>query len=139
MINLYPSAQDFFEEQQVHKPAVFLLRMILHDWSDEYCVKILRRLSAAAGPSTQLVVVDSIIGYACSNAENVENIPGAKMPLPPPPLLPNLGASGALPYFVDMQVSQTKNIEFFDVVPHLDDPPDAEHAQLCRAYYPSVC
>ena len=34
--------------------------MILHDWSDEGCITILRHLRAAAAPETQLVVADTV-------------------------------------------------------------------------------
>ena len=79
--------------------------MVLHDWVDEYCIKILRRLRDAAGPSTQLVIVDSIMSYACGDADLVEDIPGAKSSPPPAPLLANYGAAGAVAYYSDMQVS----------------------------------
>lgn len=96
----------------MYEPAVFMMRMILHDWSDEYCVKILRRLRAAAGPSTQLVVIDSIMTYACEEPEAVNSIPGAKLAQPPFPLLPNYGAAGAFANFSDMQVRANKPSNF---------------------------
>lgn len=82
-----------------------MLRMILHDWSDEYCVKILRRLRAAAGPSTQLVIMDNIITYPCGDPEEVNHIPGAKISYPPAPLLANYGVAGGFSHLLDMQVS----------------------------------
>ncbi|KAL8671047.1 MAG: hypothetical protein Q9168_004440 [Polycauliona sp. 1 TL-2023] len=38
---------DFFTEQPVLGADVYLMRWILHDWSDKYCVKILRGLVPA--------------------------------------------------------------------------------------------
>ncbi|KAI4277153.1 MAG: hypothetical protein L6R38_005497 [Xanthoria sp. 2 TBL-2021] len=38
---------DFFTEQSVKEADVYLMRWILHDWSDGYCVKILKRLVPA--------------------------------------------------------------------------------------------
>lgn len=38
---------DFFTEQSVKEADVYLMRWILHDWSDGYCVKILRALVSA--------------------------------------------------------------------------------------------
>ncbi|KAL8849901.1 MAG: hypothetical protein Q9221_005167 [Calogaya cf. arnoldii] len=35
---------DFFTEQPVKNADVYLMRWILHDWSDGYCIKILRAL-----------------------------------------------------------------------------------------------
>ncbi|KAG6898618.1 hypothetical protein C0993_005645 [Termitomyces sp. T159_Od127] len=55
----------FFTPQPVANASVFILKQILHDWSDPYCVPILKELRAAATPETKLVVVDSIIAYAC--------------------------------------------------------------------------
>lgn len=98
-------AHDFFTAQPVQKPGVFLLRMILHDWSDQYCVKILVELRKAAGPMTQLLVVDSTLEYACEDTTLTRDIPGAAIPPPPAPLLANKGAAGVLRYFADVHVS----------------------------------
>ncbi|KAL8680701.1 MAG: hypothetical protein Q9224_006920, partial [Gallowayella concinna] len=38
---------DFFTEQKIKEADVYLMRWILHDWSDKYCVKILRGLVPA--------------------------------------------------------------------------------------------
>ena len=74
----------------------------MHDWSDEDCVKILRHLREAAAPETQLVIVDSVIAYACP--EPMTQIPGAVgMPVPAP-LLPNAGYARAIEYQTDMSV-----------------------------------
>ncbi|KAI4222618.1 MAG: hypothetical protein L6R36_006006 [Xanthoria steineri] len=40
-------AHDFFTDQSVQEADVYLMRWILHDWSDGYCVKILRALVPA--------------------------------------------------------------------------------------------
>lgn len=97
-------AHNFFEPQPVQGPAVFILRTILHDWPDEYCIKILCHLRNAAGPNTQLVVVDNIVTYACGDPADVEHIPGAVEPRPPFPLLANKGAANLFAYLVDLQV-----------------------------------
>lgn len=103
------SAHDFFEPQPVKGAAVYLLQQVLHDWSEVYCVKILRHLRAAAGPGSQLVVVDCIIPYACDDPEDIKQIPGAVLPVPPPPLLRNLGAANALQYMSDISVRVFKS------------------------------
>jgi len=97
-------AHDFFEPQPVREPAVFLLRTILHDWADEHCIKILRYLRAAAGPETQLVIIDSLVVYACETPKSVQEIPGATTVRPPSLLLPNMGVAGSFPYLTDMQM-----------------------------------
>lgn len=94
---------DFFTPQPVKNAAVFLLRNILHDWPDKYCVQILNYLRQAAAPFTQLVIIDNLLSYACTE-EGLENVPGANRPLPPPPLLPNGGYASAISYSQDLMV-----------------------------------
>ncbi|KAF7368277.1 S-adenosyl-L-methionine-dependent methyltransferase [Mycena venus] len=88
---------DFFKSQPQTGVAVFLMKQIMHDWSDEYCVKILTQLSAAAGPETTLLLLETVIPLATRdpNAEGgVEEAPA--------PLLPNYGAVNDLGYSADM-------------------------------------
>jgi hypothetical protein len=40
----------------------YLLKHILHDWSDEDCLRILKNIYAVAEPGTKLLVVDAVIG-----------------------------------------------------------------------------
>ncbi|KAJ6471347.1 S-adenosyl-L-methionine-dependent methyltransferase [Mycena sanguinolenta] len=96
-------AHDFFTPQPERKVAIFLIRMILHDWSNEYSVKILRRLREAAGNDTKLLIVDNIISYACEESAT-KDIPGAERPSVPAPLLPNLGQASAVAYFTDLNM-----------------------------------
>lgn len=42
-------------------PDAFLLRWILHDWPDNYCVRILRSLVPAMQPGTKLLIYESVI------------------------------------------------------------------------------
>ncbi|KAI0087858.1 O-methyltransferase [Irpex rosettiformis] len=102
-------AHDFFTLQPVQKPAVFYLCNIIHDWSDKYCVKILTQLRAAAGPETQLVIVDGIVPYSSAQSTLPKEIPGAMIPPPPEPLLPNLGEANITPYLSDMQMMVALN------------------------------
>lgn len=101
-------AHDFFAEQPIRNADVFLMRNIIHDWSDKYCITILRRLREAAAPSTRLVIVDSLIGYACPE-ETVKDIPGAQRPQYPEPLLANEGHANAISYFEDIMMLETMN------------------------------
>lgn len=92
---------DFFSQQSVEKPAVFVLKQIMHDWSDPYALKIFRRLREAADSNTTLMIIDTVMAYSCPPAE-VEG--GSEKDLPPAPLLPNYGPMNPMPYFTDLSV-----------------------------------
>lgn len=47
---------DFFEENQVKGAEVYWLRMILHDWPDEDCVRILSALRAAMSSRSRILI-----------------------------------------------------------------------------------
>jgi hypothetical protein len=100
-----------------------MMRFVLHDWSDEYCVKILRHLRDAASSETQLVIVDYIVSYACSLPEQTYHIPGIVQSSFPSPLLPNHGMASALLYFIDMQVGEDLRycVDLLADFPTLDD------------------
>ncbi|TFK47376.1 O-methyltransferase [Heliocybe sulcata] len=101
-------AHEFFDEQPVRNASVFILRTILHDWPDEECLKILKRLRAAAAPGTKLVIGDFQVPYACSDNGDLD-IPGAQAPLPPKPLLANLGKSSFVTYAFDITMQVLLN------------------------------
>jgi ubiquinone/menaquinone biosynthesis C-methylase UbiE len=55
---------DFFQPQPVHGADVYLLRHILHDWSNKYARMILQALIPALKPGAKIVLNDRIIpGY----------------------------------------------------------------------------
>jgi hypothetical protein len=64
-------------------------------------LQILRHLRDAATPSTQLVVVDNLMPYACVD-DSLKDVPGAELALPPAPLLPNWGHASAVSYYEDL-------------------------------------
>ncbi|KAJ7067487.1 S-adenosyl-L-methionine-dependent methyltransferase [Mycena amicta] len=99
-------AHDFFTNQPQKHATVFLLKQVMHDWSDEYCVKILNTLWDAAVPNTTLLLLDSIVPLAChdpaADASGPQAIPGAAPSKEaPPPLLANYGATNDMPYNAD--------------------------------------
>ena len=51
---------DFFTEQQVKGAKFYYLRHILHDWSDEECIRILKKIIPAMGIESR-VVVDEVV------------------------------------------------------------------------------
>lgn len=52
---------DFLTEQPVHGADVYFFRWILHNWSDKYCVKILRNLIPALKPGAKIVLNDNVL------------------------------------------------------------------------------
>nr|GAT49961.1 S-adenosyl-L-methionine-dependent methyltransferase [Mycena chlorophos] len=98
-------AHDFFTPQPQNDADVFLLKQIMHDWSDEYCVKILKRLWTAAKPDTTLLLLDSLVPLACHDpsGDSANAIPGAAPAMEAPaPLLANYGATNDMGYNADM-------------------------------------
>jgi len=89
-------AHDFFSEQPIKDASVFLLRNVLHDWADSLVKDILKRLREAATSETKLIVIDSIIPYACHTDEagNFPDVPGV--------LLPTLGPISNNKYLLDI-------------------------------------
>jgi 6-hydroxytryprostatin B O-methyltransferase len=53
-------AHDFFTPQTVQAD-VYILRHVLHNWSDKYCIQILRHLVAVMKPSSKIIVNDAVI------------------------------------------------------------------------------
>ncbi|UNI24284.1 hypothetical protein JDV02_010042 [Purpureocillium takamizusanense] len=69
-------AHDFFTPQPVHGAAVYLLRMILHNWPDDKAISILQNLlpALAANPGPQgsrLLIMDTVLPLpaGCSSAD----------------------------------------------------------------------
>ena len=52
---------DFLTPQPVKDADIYLLRWILHDWSDKYCVKILQNLAPALKRGAKILINDICI------------------------------------------------------------------------------
>lgn len=78
----------------------------MHNWGDSYARQILKQLRISAEPSTKLVIMDQIVPYACSSGDTFADIPGAEVPLPPSPLLANLGVAKIQTPFMDLNVRE---------------------------------
>ena len=99
---------NFFEPQPIKDADVFLLHMIIHDWSDKYCIQILKNLrKVAVVGKTTLVIVEAIMDHACEVKEIYMPVKetGAVVKPAPAPLLPNFGGANSPPYAIDIVVS----------------------------------
>jgi hypothetical protein len=54
-------AQDFLQPQTMPAPDVFLLRWVLHNWSDKYVIKILKNLIPSMKKGTILLINEFIL------------------------------------------------------------------------------
>lgn len=140
------SVHDFFKPQPKHdgniNPAVFLLRVVCHDWPDALARRILLQLRRAADEGTAakkptyLVIGDHLLPYACTSTkaserrveEGTEALRGARWPL-----LANLGAASANAYWMDMTVSHV-SLRIESCVQTLSA--DASDSWWTRAYTP---
>ena len=55
------SAHDFFTEQPIKDADVYFLRWILHDWSDKYCIRILRALIPALKKGARVILNEYVL------------------------------------------------------------------------------
>ncbi|KAI9838008.1 MAG: hypothetical protein M1819_006162 [Sarea resinae] len=56
-------AHDFFQTQPCSDAHVYILRQILHDWSDLHSIKIIRSLIPALNEGDHVLVVDSTLSH----------------------------------------------------------------------------
>ena len=52
---------SFFEPQPIHGADVYLLRMIIHDWSFEDALEILKNIVSVMEPGSRLVIMDTVL------------------------------------------------------------------------------
>lgn len=69
---------NFFEENPVKNADVYWMRYIIHDWADDYCVKIFKGIKAAMGPRSRLLVCDQVMNTTHGDPQ----LPSAPAPLP---------------------------------------------------------
>ncbi|KAK2462797.1 hypothetical protein APHAL10511_005188 [Amanita phalloides] len=110
---------DFFTPQPIRDAAVFLLRVVLHDWPDDFARQILLHLRYAADEQTKLLIADFILPHACPDtfyynddddkSHDIGNIDGAANLPVPAPLLANLGKASAMVYWMDLTMQAAFN------------------------------
>ncbi|KAF9471449.1 S-adenosyl-L-methionine-dependent methyltransferase [Pholiota conissans] len=101
-VSLQP--HDFYAEQPIKNARVYFMRMIMHDWPDSTCVKILKHLRVAAGEKTELIIIENLMDYACQDTTIDQSIPGMESKVAPAPLLPNNGHAQVFAYYSDLQM-----------------------------------
>lgn len=69
---------DFFEPNPVQGADVYWLRYILHDWSDDYCIRILKAIRASMRPNSRLLICDQVM----NTTVGCDAIQSAPAPLP---------------------------------------------------------
>ncbi|KAI0103343.1 S-adenosyl-L-methionine-dependent methyltransferase [Nemania sp. FL0031] len=69
---------DFFNTNPVLHADVYWLRYILHDWSDDYCVKILSAIKPSMGPRSRIMICDQVM----NTTRGCDELPPAPSPLP---------------------------------------------------------
>ena len=78
-------AHDFFEEQPIKGADVYIFRYIFHNWSDAYCVKILRALIPALKKGSKVVVNDHLLPEPGTLEQSKERDIRYAFPHSPPP------------------------------------------------------
>ncbi|KAI0465612.1 S-adenosyl-L-methionine-dependent methyltransferase [Xylaria cf. heliscus] len=69
---------DFFNTNPIIHADVYWLRYILHDWSDDYCVKILSGLKQSMGPRSRIMICDQVM----NTTVGCDELRAAPFPLP---------------------------------------------------------
>ncbi|KAF4626277.1 hypothetical protein G7Y89_g11881 [Cudoniella acicularis] len=59
-------AHDFFTEQPAKDADIYYFRWILHDWSDKYCIKILKALIPALKPGARIILSERCLEPPCT-------------------------------------------------------------------------
>jgi hypothetical protein len=54
-------AHDFWSTQPVQGADIYFFRLVFHDWSDEYCYRILRQLAPALKSGSKVLINDACI------------------------------------------------------------------------------
>ena len=54
-------AHDFFTKQTLKNPDIYLFRWIMHNWSDPYCIKMLRNLSPTMRNGSRVLIYEYVL------------------------------------------------------------------------------
>ncbi|KAI4113180.1 MAG: hypothetical protein LQ345_005784 [Seirophora villosa] len=54
-------AHDIFTPQPVRGADVYAFRLVFHDWSDPYCVQMIRNVAPAMKPGSRILAIDAVL------------------------------------------------------------------------------
>ena len=88
------------------------MRVVLHDWPDDFARQILLQLRYAANESAKLLIADFVLPLACNETSDsdkhtkseIDDVEGAENSPVPFPLVANLGKASAMVYWMDLTV-----------------------------------
>jgi hypothetical protein len=69
---------DFFEINPIKEADVYWLRYVMHDWSDDFCVRILAGIKPSMGPRSRILICDQVMNTTLGSQE----LTAAPAPLP---------------------------------------------------------
>lgn len=69
---------DFFEVNPIKGADVYWLRYVMHDWSDDFCVRILAGIKPSMGPRSRILICDQVMNTTLGT----EELAAAPAPLP---------------------------------------------------------
>jgi hypothetical protein len=99
--------------------SIFLLRAVLHDWADEFALRILKQLRNAAvvyPTKSRLLIADYVIPYTCADhLPDLDEIAGRSCTHDI--LLPYVHQASASLYAVDMGVRATRLLDLQRLTP----------------------
>ncbi|KAF3901332.1 O-demethylpuromycin-O-methyltransferase [Dactylellina cionopaga] len=107
---------DFFEENPIKNADVYWLRYILHDWSDDYCVRILNGIKAGMGPRSRLLICEQVMNTTLGD-----------------PLLPSAPALLPANYGYFTRYSHTRDLELMAFMNGIERKPTEFRALVERA------
>ncbi|KAF9552959.1 S-adenosyl-L-methionine-dependent methyltransferase [Agrocybe pediades] len=96
---------DFLMEIPALNYDVYYLRNILHNWTDEKVVTILKVVRAAMGPQSRVLVHDHVLRHMSPPSETDSD----GLDLAPEPMLPNYGAGAIRLYHQDLTMMMVYN------------------------------
>ncbi|KAG9032428.1 hypothetical protein FRB95_001481 [Tulasnella sp. JGI-2019a] len=104
-------AHDFFTEQPVKGAHAYFLKYIVHDWSDQAAITIMKHLYDAAADYSRLLVQDIVVSHACHDLGGVDHnaVDGAYPPAFLAPLPANGGLANENQLALDISVMQLLN------------------------------